>query len=239
MNGEKYIDWKNWGDSKFGQINSGRTFYFEQVFKIKLKKSSVLEIGFGNGELMSYFRKNDHSVSGVEINNILVSRARKNGYKAFEGWVCDIDDLVYENFDLIVAFDVMEHLTYDQLNDFFSWINSHLNDNGRLYIRFPEGSSPLGLANQNGDFTHITSLTKSKIIALCEGSDLKLLSYSDDILSSNKLCSFFWGGGKIFLLFIQWYARAFKWLLKMIFYPLNGGNLNLSTNSIAVIVKKI
>jgi len=102
-----------------------------------------------------------------------------------------------------------------------------------MYLRFPEGASPFGLANQNGDLMHVTSLTLPKIEALCVESYMKLVSYSDDLLSSNKLCSL---GliGRVVLILLQGYAYVLKCILKIILYPL-APSLRLGTNSIAVI----
>jgi SAM-dependent methyltransferase len=234
MNDKKYIRWKNWGEDDFALVKPGSRFYFDQVFKPRLSENSkVLEIGFGNGELLGYFRAQDHDIVGVEINDALVDRAKNLGYVAYTGAVWDIAGLQSEKFDLIAAFSVVEHMNHEQLNTFFSWTRLHLNDGGRLYLQFPEGASPFGFANQNGDFTHVTSLTKPKIEALCDTNNMVLLSYSDDLLSSNKLCSI--GPlGKMVLLLLQGYASVVKWTLRILLYPLTT-SLRLGTNSIAVI----
>ena len=109
----------------------------------------------------------------------------------------------------------------------------HLNVGGRLYLLFPEGASPFGLANQNEDFTHVTSLTKPKIEALCDTTNMELLSYSDELLSSNKLCSLGLPG-KMVLLLLQGYANMLKWAFLILLSPL-ATSLRLGTNSIAVI----
>jgi len=234
--GENYIRWKHWDAEKFAQINPGTNFYFDQFFrKIRVlgNKSKVLEIGFGNGELLGYLRAHDHKVIGVELNTHLVETAINSGYEAFSGLIWDIPELQSEKFDLIVAFDVVEHMSLKKLNAFFSWARSHLNKGGNLILRFPEGGSPFGLVYQNGDFTHVTSLTQTKIAFLCNQNNMDLLSYRDEFLSSNKLCTY---GliGKMGLLMLQGYASLLKSVLLIFLYPLSV-DLRLGTNSIAVI----
>ena len=234
MNYSGYIEWKKWSEENFGRVGPGTRFYFGQIFKRGLKKNSkILEIGFGNGEMLGYFRAKGHEIIGVELNDALMSRAKILGYTAYAGAVWDIPKLQTEKFDLIAAFSVVEHMYYDDLSAFFSWTRKHLNDGGKLYLRFPEGASPFGLAYQNGDFTHVTSLTKLKIEALCNKSDLDLMSYTDDLFSSNKLCSFGLPG-KMVLLMLQWYARWLRWTMRVLLYPLQP-ELKLSSTSIAVI----
>lgn len=229
-----YIEWKNWSKEEFGVVKPGSFFYFNQIFQKKVReKSTILEIGFGNGELLGFFKGKGHHIIGVEIIDDLTGRARNAGCVAYTGAVWDIAELRPQEFDLIVAFDVLEHMTYEHLNMFFLWIRKHLKDQGKLYLKFPEGASPFGLANQNSDFTHMSCLTKAKIQALCETSDLQILSYTDDLLSSNKLCSF---GllGKLVLLMLQGYASVLKLVVKTLLFPLTT-SLRLGTNSIAVI----
>jgi 2-polyprenyl-3-methyl-5-hydroxy-6-metoxy-1,4-benzoquinol methylase len=234
--GENYIRWKHWDFEKFAQVGPGASFYFDQLFnknKVLGYRSKVLEIGFGNGELLGYLRAHDHKVVGVEINGSLVERAIKSGFEAFNGPILDIPELQLEKFDLIVAFDVAEHMTYTELNALFAWVRSHLNKGGKLILRFPEGASPFGLAYQNGDFTHVTSLTKGKIVALCDTNNLELLTYSDEFLRSNKLCAFGFLG-RIVLRMLQGYASLLRWTMRILLYPLSI-DLRLGTNSIAVI----
>lgn len=233
---DNYIRWKNWDAENFAQVAAGARFYFTQFFrrhKVLCDRRKVLEIGFGNGELLGYLRAHGHNVLGVEINPHLVERAINSGYEAFTGLVWSVPELCSEKFDLIFAFDVVEHMTYAELKEFFSWARNHLNESGKLILRFPEGASPFGLAYQHGDFTHTTILTKGKISSLCKMNNLVLLSYSDEFLRSNKLCAYGYMG-KAVLLTLQTYASILRWIMRILFYPLSL-DLKLSTNSIAVI----
>jgi SAM-dependent methyltransferase len=234
MNYDRYVKWKNWTEDAFGLVMPGSRFHFDQIFFGKSSnKLKVLEIGFGNGELMSYFREFGHQVVGVEINNDLVVRAKKSGYEAYSGLIWEIPELQSEKFDLLVALAVAEHMHYKDLVKLFSWANKHLNKGGTIHLKFPEGASPFGLSYQHGDFTHLSCLTKSKIEALCEGCNMKLISYTDEPLVSNKLCSI---GllGKVFLYILQAYSGFIKWLIILLLFPVCP-SLKLSTNSIAVI----
>ena len=100
------------------------------MFRTRFKnRSKIVEIGFGNGELLSYVSKLGHQVVGVEINKDLVERAKKSNYMAYSGVIWKIPELQSEKFDLIVGTAVAEHIHYNDLVEFFSWANTHLNDN--------------------------------------------------------------------------------------------------------------
>ena len=236
MNDGTYITWKKWNAKEFASLGPGERFYYRQVLRCKSKKKhKVLEIGFGNGTLLRYFKNIDYEVIGVEINKALVEKALSTGFRAYNGFVWDISELKCEKFDLIVGLDVAEHMSQDELNKLFVWAKNHMNKEARLCLRFPEGGSPLGLVNQNGDFTHVSSLTVQKINWLCSNNNMVLYSYSDDLLSSNKLCSFGITGTSI-LIILQMHSKILRILMKFILYPLCPA-LRLSLNSIAVITK--
>ncbi len=145
----------------------------------------------------------------------------------------EIDELQKDAFDFIIAFDVAEHMTGSELHSLFAWVKGHLSKKGRMILKFPEGTSPFGLAAQNGDFTHVTTLTRLKLEVLCRESGMALLSYKDDILSSNSLCS---RGlpGIIVLKAIQFHANFLKMMLRLLLYPLSRYS-SFATNSIAVV----
>ena len=60
-------------------------------------------------------------------------------------------------------------------------MNVHLEETGSIFLRFPNGSSPLGLGNQHGDVTHCNIVTLPKLNYWCYNSDLKVIFYRGDI----------------------------------------------------------
>jgi len=70
--GENYIKWKHWNSEKFALVDSGASYYFDQLFKknrILRDRSKIIEIGFGNGELLGYLRKHDHKIKDLILND--------------------------------------------------------------------------------------------------------------------------------------------------------------------------
>ena len=108
---KKYIQFKEWSD--FGKLTKKRSIYFSSLlFPGRNYRSNtalnILEIGYGNGSFLSFCRKKNYSVVGVEINDDLLQIARN---QCFE--VCspsDISNLEPNSFDFVVAFDVFEHM---------------------------------------------------------------------------------------------------------------------------------
>jgi SAM-dependent methyltransferase len=162
--GTSYVEWKNWEVSQFGGLRKAERTYFDaEIKKAGIdadKKIQVLEIGFGNGGFLTYAKNKRWDIIGTEINQDLVEAARRNDFDA----ICteDLSTFADDTFDLVVAFDVLEHIRQDKLLSFLREINRILKDNGTFLARFPNGDSPFGLLNQNGDMTHITCIGSGK-----------------------------------------------------------------------------
>ncbi|MDB3892696.1 class I SAM-dependent methyltransferase [Candidatus Thioglobus sp.] len=176
---QSYEDWKNWKNEEFGKTTPEDGAYFSKIKKtFNLNNNlKVLEIGFGNGNFLNYCKNNNWDVCGVEIIPELVDRAVKSGFMAVDS----IDAISNKTFDLIVCFDVLEHINQGEVVDFFQKIKNILNANGSLIIRTPNGASPLGLANQYGDVTHVNVVTATKIGYWSNSVGLELRYQNGDV----------------------------------------------------------
>ncbi|MBU0455722.1 MAG: class I SAM-dependent methyltransferase [Pseudomonadota bacterium] len=157
-NYESYEQWKNWsGDC---QCDSLCQRYFNGEFRnIPIHGRSVLEIGFGNGEFLAWASSKGAQIFATEINKKLVDAAKKRGFQVYYGNVDQISDLKNMQFDVVVAFDVFEHLTHDELVKMLRFLHAHLADHGNIVIRVPNGQSPFGRLYQHGDMTHRNTLS--------------------------------------------------------------------------------
>lgn len=162
--GDEYITWKNW-ERDFGKITKTQAVYYSAEVARSNRNfpedSKVLEIGFGNGGFLAYARQRNWDVRGTEVNGALVKIAQSNGYHAIHAEDLSLFD--DNEFDLIVAFDVLEHIPPNSLHELIASIKRLLKNNGVLIARFPNGDSPFGLYNQNGDVTHLSSIGSGKV----------------------------------------------------------------------------
>ena len=159
----RYTQWKSWDVKDFAVVPESSARYFAKIFNQFFKDDgiakNILEIGYGNGEFLGWCRQNGHQVSGIEADQGLVERARVNGFDVGDS----LEAFPKRQFDAIFLFDVLEHIPQDQIESFLLSLHEHLNTVGKVVVRTPNGASPLGLANQHGDPTHITVVTTSKI----------------------------------------------------------------------------
>ena len=176
---DDYINWKSW---TFGALTSSQYKIFVKTLKLTGNsfppKSKVLEVGFGSGNFLKFARLNSWITIGTEVNKQLISLAKKQMYEVYNA-----QSFIPEagSFDLIVAFDLLEHLKKDEIKNFFIGCKHHLKNGGTVICRFPNGDSPYGLFLQNGDFTHVTSIGSGMIKQFANLSNLKIHYLGGDV----------------------------------------------------------
>lgn len=168
-----YTEWKQWAGT-FAPRDKEARYFAAELGDIPLQNRRVLEIGFGNGGFMAWARSQGADVSGIEINDAMLEAARQHG---FEASATTLDELAERDlhYDLIVAFDVLEHWDTAELVHNFRLIRRLLRDNGIFLARFPNGQSPYGRAYQHGDFSHRSTLSSYKIEYLAATSRLEVV----------------------------------------------------------------
>ncbi|MGB0631660.1 MAG: class I SAM-dependent methyltransferase [Alphaproteobacteria bacterium] len=121
----------------------------------------ILEIGYGHGHFLDWAKARGCTVTGTEINPGLHDAAAARGHDVHLGTLDQVSLPADIRYDAVVAFDVFEHLTVDELKSSLETLHRLLNDTGVVFARFPNGGSPFGLAFQSGDITHKTALNES------------------------------------------------------------------------------
>lgn len=161
-----YESWKQWDQNPFGTYNKKQHYYFKKLLSNRLKtgRETILEIGFGNGSLAGWLRDKYPNArwTGVEIQESLVTKATASGYESRSK--LPKPDSNY-SFDAVVAFDVLEHLNDSEIRDLFTDLQPILKENGIVIARVPNGEGPMGMPNQNGDPTHVTNISLSRLSA--------------------------------------------------------------------------
>ena len=233
--GEDYLSWKKWGDTEFGNLKKQQfTYYAAEIAKTKRKfnkNSQVLEIGFGDGNFLSFAGKQDGRVVGTEVNEGLVQSALSAGYDVLH--TDNLKEFEDNTFDLIVAFDVLEHLAQDEIVMMLSEINRVLKNEGCFVARFPNGDSPFGLINQNGDVTHITSIGSAKVRYLANQVNMEVIFVGGEALPilRTSLRHFM---HRIVAVPIQ---KLVNGIINLIFFP--GGNVAFCSLNLVMVCKAV
>jgi 2-polyprenyl-3-methyl-5-hydroxy-6-metoxy-1,4-benzoquinol methylase len=159
---EDYSSQKGWSEEQFAVLDAREAGYLAAELRrhrLSCGGARVLEVGFGNGQVLQFAKQAGADVHGVEIQQDLVSRARQKGFSAYESLDAAAGALAGKPVDLFFLFDIVEHLDADELVALLHRLGELANLGGSAIVaRFPNGDSPFGLCRQNGDFTHKTAI---------------------------------------------------------------------------------
>jgi 2-polyprenyl-3-methyl-5-hydroxy-6-metoxy-1,4-benzoquinol methylase len=143
-----------------GRLSDEAAAYFSALPPLAClaPNAELLEIGFGDGQLLTWAQQRGVKVVGSEIQPELLRRAEALGFDVVPGPLGP-GALSGRLFDCVVAFDVFEHLTVKEIHETLLLLRDHLKADGFILLRFPNSASPLGAFLQNSDVTHKTSLS--------------------------------------------------------------------------------
>jgi SAM-dependent methyltransferase len=175
-----YADWKGWGELAFGKWSSVDGAYFSaELRRADIDSCAALrfyELGFGNGAFSGYVRSMGGEYFGSEINGNLLERAKTLGLNVFEGGIEQaLAQCGRGSLDVVVAFDVLEHLDMPEIRSFLTDASELLRPGGIVLARVPSGDSPFGRAIFYGDITHCTALGSSAVLQLASQSGFEMV----------------------------------------------------------------
>jgi 2-polyprenyl-3-methyl-5-hydroxy-6-metoxy-1,4-benzoquinol methylase len=124
----------------------------------------VLDIGCGQGHLVNLLLADGYTAQGVDISQEQVALARAAGLTSVH--LGDYREVLTEGrrrFAAVVATDLLEHLTKEEVLDTFDRVIEALTPVGVFVARVPNAVSPLGGHIRHGDVTHESWYTASSI----------------------------------------------------------------------------
>ena len=155
---DSYVAWKGWG-ADFGVMARGDAAHFTRELRDVVKGTTemrVLEVGYGNGAFLAYARSKGWQVTGTELQPELVDLATDADFDARPA--AELASLPDGQFDVIVAFDVFEHIDPESSIEFLRELAKKLAHGGGIVLRFPNADSWIGNPFQYGDVTHVNAI---------------------------------------------------------------------------------
>ncbi|MFQ3577238.1 MAG: class I SAM-dependent methyltransferase, partial [Cytophagales bacterium] len=139
--------------------------HFLGVFLPKNKKSKILDIGCGDGNLVYWLNNRGfENVHGVDVSQEQIQKGQSLGLNNLK---CENIDEYFKKdsdaFDWMIARDVFEHFTRQEFFDVLKLIYSNLNEGGKLIIQVPNGEGLNSRAILYGDITHEMAYTHSSL----------------------------------------------------------------------------
>ena len=133
------------------------------------KSAAVLDLGCGHGALLHFAREAGYTkLRGVDGSPQQVAAAQRLGIEGIsEG---DLRDTLAAqadaSLDVVIAFDVIEHFTRDELLPFVDAVHRVLKPCGCWIIHVPNGESPFFGGIRYGDLTHEMAFTRTSLSQL-------------------------------------------------------------------------
>ena len=147
------------------------------------RSARIIDLGCGHGAVVHFAQTAGYqNVMGVDRSPEQVKEAQRLGIAGVtEGDLSDtLESLPDKSVDLIVAFDVIEHFTKDELLPFVDEVNRVLRKGGKWIIHTPNGESPFAGRTLFGDFTHEQAFTRYSLAQLLVASGFSLVTCYED-----------------------------------------------------------
>jgi 2-polyprenyl-3-methyl-5-hydroxy-6-metoxy-1,4-benzoquinol methylase len=144
----------------------------------------VLDLGCGHGALLHFARAAGYTnLSGVDGSPQQIAAAQRLGIEGVaEG---DLRDTLAAqadaSLDVVVAFDVIEHFTRDELLPFVDQVHRVLKPGGCWIIHVPNGESPFFGSIRYGDLTHEIAFTRTSLAQLLLSSGFGEVRCFEDV----------------------------------------------------------
>jgi len=152
------------------------------------KESSILDIGAGNGSFLLACKQNGYSnCVGLDLSPEQVKIGQSFGIN--ELVEADALNWMKQNpgkYDIVTAFDLVEHMTKDELMEMLSAILNSLKPGGIFIFRTPNLDCPLPNPYARGDFSHETFLNKHSATQLLYANGFNSVSISEGLIQTNS-----------------------------------------------------
>jgi SAM-dependent methyltransferase len=144
------------------------------------RSAPILDLGCGSGGLLAYLERRgfSHAV-GIDISAEQVAIARERRVQAEVGDLFEFLERPQhaDHFAAILAVDILEHLSRDELVALAPLLHTAVRSHGRLLIQTANGAGFLPGQVIYGDLTHLTIFTPQSVGQLLRAAGFVDLSF--------------------------------------------------------------
>ena len=156
------------------------------------RRITVLDLGCGPGLILHELQQRGYGLlSGVDRSTEQIAAGRAFGIKGLEegDLFAYLDGRAASSFDLVITYDVMEHLDDGELLQLVDGVHRALKPGGRWIIHVPNGESPFCGRSRYGDLTHERAFTAGSLGQLLRASGFSAVTCYEDEPASHGLKS--------------------------------------------------
>jgi len=144
-----------------------------------VKSASIIDIACGAGHFLYFLKKAGYTnVYGIDLSDKQLEIARGMGLMEVEH--ADLFKYLLDRpgkYEMIIANDIIEHLTKDEVFKFLDTLYLALEPGGRVFIGTLNSASLFGAATVYTDFTHeqgFTPTSLAPILRICGFENVKI-----------------------------------------------------------------
>ena len=147
------------------------------------KGAAILEIGAGMGFALGALHKLGYrTIAGIDSDRSQVSASARRGLPVTRVPATETTAFLSArpaSFDLVLAFDVIEHIPVPDQIAFLMALRQTLRPGGRLVCRVPNASSPLASHYRFIDWTHTSAFTVTSLDFVLYSAGFRTISISE------------------------------------------------------------
>jgi len=129
------------------------------------KDALILDMGCGDGNFVYWLHQEGYkNTNGIDISQEQINSGKSMGIDKLQ--CVDMMQFLNENhtkYDLIIARDVIEHFTRNEVFEILPLVNKNLKEGGRFIMQVPNGQGIFYTSIFYGDYTHEMAYTASSV----------------------------------------------------------------------------
>jgi 2-polyprenyl-3-methyl-5-hydroxy-6-metoxy-1,4-benzoquinol methylase len=130
--GEDYVIETSFWDRAFQKLNNSRTYH--RLYQVGIFSGSFLEVGIGNGSLLSFMQKKGFQVEGCDVSASLAQKVQQQlAIPVYDKGLASIP--ISKKYDVIVANHVLEHNSAPL--EFLQKIKQRMHERSVLHLAVP------------------------------------------------------------------------------------------------------
>lgn len=181
---ESYRSYQNAGDPQVERKQ--RAPYLRRLIKMRLPSERdvrVLDLGCGSGAVIYFLLEAGYrNVFGIDTSAEQIAQARELGISEVEQ--SDVFSFLQgaksESYDVVIAFDIIEHLTKPELFELAGEIYRVLTPGGLWIVHAPNAEGVFGARIRYADLTHEQAFTRESMEQLGRASSFRAIECFED-----------------------------------------------------------
>ncbi len=146
--------------------------------------AAILDLGCGHGAFVHFMHEAGyHRAVGVDVSAAQVAEAKRLGIEGVKqgDLLEELQSMDNGSQDMVIAFDVIEHFTKEELLTFVDHVHRVLRSGGVWIIHTPNGESPFVGRILYSDFTHEQAFTQTSMSQLLQSSGFARVECFEDV----------------------------------------------------------